>query len=125
MSANQAIGWFVNFLRLVLTLHMPLKRSRIKLFMADLALGLNVVDIEQVSLLLVLEHNFIADTALNLVVLQVICGHCLFVLFLRNKEMFRLVCGGSFVLKILCRRGAAVGVVDSVLFLVGAGIRVY
>lgn len=93
--------------------------------MTDLALGLNVVDIEKVSLLLVLKHHFIADVALNLVVLQVICGHCLFVLFLRNKEIFRLICGGSFVLKILCRRGAAVGVVDIGFFLVVARKRVY
>lgn len=40
--------------------------------MADLALRLNFMDIKQVSLLLVLKHYFVADTTLNLVVLQVI-----------------------------------------------------
>ena len=67
LSANQAVGRFVKFLRLVLALHMPLQRSRIQLFVANLALRLDLMYVEEVGLLLVLEHDLVADTALNFI----------------------------------------------------------
>lgn len=94
LSANEAVGRFVKFLRLVLALHMPLQRSRIQLLVTDLALRLDLVYVEEMGLLLVLEHHLVADPALNF-----IAGHisCICSIFVFGNLVAFIGSGGLFI----------------------------
>lgn len=79
---------------------MPLQRSRIQLFVTDLALRLDLVYVEEMGLLLVLEHDFVAYTALNFIAGHISSIYSIFVF----RNLVALIGSGGLFISVLWER---------------------